>query len=124
MSALVHVSVAESGESGGFGESGPSPEVQDTHLRVCLDDAADRALREHADVLYFTRAVSAGEVAEQLAAYPGCLVCAGSAADGSVVLVVRGAGPEGICPLLASAVHALLASGLRLHPNPQPGRTS
>jgi hypothetical protein len=88
--------------------------VQDSHLRVSLDDAADRGLREHADVLYFTRPVSAEEVAAQLAIFPGCLVCAGAAADGSILIAVRGGGQTEICPLMASTVHALLASGLYL----------
>jgi hypothetical protein len=94
--------------------SGSGYEVRDSHLRVSLDDAADRNLREHADVLYFTRAVSAEEVAAQLAVYPGCLVCAGAAADGGILIAVRGAGQVEICPLMASTVHALLASGVYL----------
>jgi hypothetical protein len=85
---------------------------RDVHLRVCLDESADRALREHADVLYFSRPVSAAEVAAQLAAFPGSLVCAGPTADGSVVLAVRGGLRENKCPSIASAVHTLLASGL------------
>jgi hypothetical protein len=105
MSVLTHVSLTILDEI-------TYTEAHDTHLRACLDDAADRALIEHADVLYFTRAVSADEVAAQLAAFPGCMVSAGSTADGSVLLAVRGGGREGICPLIASAVHALLASGM------------
>jgi hypothetical protein len=105
MSDLVHVTLPSL-------DAVVRPADADIHLRVCLDDAAATALRAHADVLYFARIVPAEVVAAQLAAFPGCLVCAGPAADGTVVLAVRGGRWEGISPLLASAVHALLASGL------------
>lgn len=93
-------------------------QLSDGHLRVCLDDedvadgAAGGALREHADVLYFRRVVSAEEVAAQLAVFPGCLVCAGPGEGGSVVLAVRGNRRGHDCGLIASALHVLLATGL------------
>jgi hypothetical protein len=83
--------------------------LRDVHLRACLDEAAgdDPA---SADVLYFAKPVDARDVVAQLAAYPGCVVCAGTAHDGTLLLAVRGG--IGSCPALASIMHALLACGV------------
>jgi hypothetical protein len=83
--------------------------LHDVHLRVCLDETAgdDPA---SADVLYFAKPVDAHDVLAQLAAYPGCVVCAGTAYDGSLLLAVRGG--IGSCPAIASIMHALLACGV------------
>lgn len=83
--------------------------LRDVHLRVCLDEAADNDPAS-ADVLYFAKPVDAHDVLAQLAAYPGCVVCAGTAYDGTLLLAVRGG--IGSCPALASIMHALLACGL------------
>jgi len=86
------------------------PVTYDVHLRACVDDADDVADLTHADVLYFARTVSADAVLGYLAAYPGSVVCAGSADDGTLLLAVRGGVVElGMsCPMVASIVHALL----------------
>jgi hypothetical protein len=86
--------------------------LDDLHLRAEVEDGGANGVVEHADVLCFTRPVSAGEVAAQLTVHPGCAVCAGPTADGGVVLAVRGGAESGISPLItASVVHALLAAG-------------
>ncbi|HET9173264.1 MAG TPA: hypothetical protein VFN97_27795 [Actinospica sp.] len=98
----------------------------DLHVRACVDEAGDLA---DADVLYFAGATTPDAVAAQLEIYPGCAVCAGVAADGTLLLAVRGVrssgpgvGASGVggsgrggsagytAPFLASALHALLAS--------------
>ena len=89
-------------------------QLDDVHVRARLAgvDRADDGL-EHADVLYFAQIVSADDVAAQRAAHPGCAVCAGPAADGGIVLAVRGGSlgrSHGKSPLVASVVHALLAT--------------
>jgi hypothetical protein len=87
-------------------------EARDVHLRACLDRADDVAHLADADVLYFERVVSAPDVAGRLAEYPGCAVCAGTTADGTLLLAVRArCGGEQV-ELLASVVHALLAGGV------------
>ena len=90
-----------------------APESQDEHLRACLDDAEGKVEGvdpARADVLYFTSPVAAGEVVAQLAGYPGCVVCAGTAADGTVLLAVRPGlvGAIRSCQAVASILHALL----------------
>lgn len=92
------------------------PATYDVHLRACVDDAADVADLAHADVLYFARTVSAEAVVGHLAAYPGSVVCAGSADDGTLLLAVRGrvAGLGMSCPMVASIVHALLVWRLEI----------
>ena len=83
--------------------------LRDVHLRACLDeDEGDEPAS--ADVLYFAKPVDARDVVAQLAAYPGCVVCAGTAYDGTLLLAVRGG--IGSCPALASIMHALLACGV------------
>jgi hypothetical protein len=96
------------------------PALRDVHLRACADAAADEGDLAAADVLHFMRRVSPDAVAAQLAQYPGCVVCAGQAEDGTLLLAVRqgrggadgGAGADsggGIrVELVASLVHALL----------------
>lgn len=90
-----------------------APESRDEHLRVCLDDAeaaVDDLDPARADVLYFLSPVAAGEVVAQLAGYPGCVVCAGTVEDGTVLLAVRPGAVGAIrsCQAVASVVHALL----------------
>jgi hypothetical protein len=82
------------------------------HLRACVDDAdhTDEDL-VCADVLYFARPVDASEVVAQLAAFPGCVICAGTAYDGTMLLAVRAG--IGQTPNTASIVHALLVLGSR-----------
>lgn len=92
-------------------------ESRDEHLRACLDDIegnADDADPARADVLYFTGPVAADEVVAQLAGYPGCVVCAGTADDGTVLLAVRpgAVGSVRSCQAVASIVHALLTWGV------------
>ena len=92
------------------------PATHDAHLRACVDDAADADDLAHADVLYFAHTVSADAVVDQLAGYPGSVVCAGSADDGTLLLAVRG-GVTGLglsCPMVASIVHALLVWGAEI----------
>ena len=85
------------------GESGSG----DEHFRACVDDAGDECESlADADVLYFARPVEAREVVAQLAAFPGCVICAGPARDGTMVIAVRGG--VGSVPDIASIVHALL----------------
>lgn len=100
-------------------KQGERPDVCDVHLRACVDQVDDVGELADADVLYFARAVDAGDVAGQLAVYPGCAVCAGPASDGTLVLAVRpgarpGRGGEKVeqVELVASIVHALLAAGV------------
>jgi hypothetical protein len=103
-------------------KQGERPDVCDVHLRACVDQVDDVGELADADVLYFARAVDAGDVAGQLAVYPGCAVCAGAASDGTLVLAVRpgarpGRGGEQVeqveqVELVASIVHALLAAGV------------
>lgn len=81
--------------------------VDDVHLRASLDEADGRVV-EHADVLCFTRAVHAGDVAAQLTAHPGCAVCVGRDESGTLLIAVRGGGRCVSGPLIASAVHAML----------------
>lgn len=95
------------------------PDECDVHLRACVDQAEDADELAAADVLYFAGAIEADDVVGQLAAYPGCAVCAGAAWDGTVLLAVRpglrpGGGGERIerIGLVASIVHALLAAGI------------
>jgi hypothetical protein len=122
MSDCVHVSLAlrHRGRQGEWqGERQGRAEFRDVHLRACVDqgvddDGGDRGIVDHADVLYFARTVSAEQVVAQLAAHPGCAVCAGPAADGGVLLAMRGGRSESLSPLIASVVHALLAGGPRL----------
>lgn len=92
------------------------PDSQDEHLRACVDDAADSGDLASADVLYFTGPTAADEVVAQLANYPGCVVCAGTADDGTVLLAVRGgiAGGGASCSSVASIVHALLTWGVEI----------
>jgi hypothetical protein len=100
MSELVRITLSQGAEA------------RDVHLRACLDHADDVADLADADVLYFDRVVGASEVAGRLAEYPGCAVCAGTAADGTLLLAVRaGCGGEQV-ELLASVLHALLAGGV------------
>jgi hypothetical protein len=104
MAGTVRISVDEFG--GGIDSCTDIHE--DVHVRACVDDGTDTAARERADVLYFDRAVSADEVAAQLDAYPGCVVCVGASADGAIALAVRagGGGPgriAGTAPLGDSA---------------------
>jgi hypothetical protein len=75
------------------------------HVQVCVEDAVGDDLAR-ADVLYFTSPIDAHQVIAQMAAYPGCVICAGTAPDGTVLLAVRGG--IGSCPAVASIVHALL----------------
>ena len=96
-------------------------DAYDVHLRACVDRAEDVGELADADVLYFARIVDADDVTGQLAAYPGCVVCAGAASDGTLLLAVRfGARPvsgrEQVekVELVASAVHAVLAAGFGL----------
>jgi hypothetical protein len=98
---------------------GAGPDACDVHLRACVDQVQDADELADADVLYFARAVEADDVVGQLAAYPGCAVCAGAAWDGTVLLAVRpglrpGGGGDRIerIGLAASIVHALLAAGI------------
>jgi hypothetical protein len=100
MSELVRITLSQGAEA------------RDVHLRACLDRADDAADLADADVLYFERAVSASDVAGQLARYPGCAVCAGTAADGTVLLAVRAGYGGEQTELLASVTHALLAGGV------------
>ena len=85
----------------------------DVHVRACVDaEGADRDGHDDlaiADVLFFARPTTPALVAAQLDVYPGCLVCAGVVEDGTLVLAVRGGSSGGRAPLVASAVHALLA---------------
>jgi hypothetical protein len=84
---------------------------QDIHVRACVDDAGDGAALADADVLYFARTVGPEVVAERLAAYPGCVICAGETEDGTLLLAVRagrGVGGGDRAELVASVVHALL----------------
>jgi hypothetical protein len=91
--------------------------AQDIHMRACVDDAGDagdRANLAAADVLYFARTIDPDVVAERLAAYPGCAICAGATEDGTLLLAVRagrGVGGGDRAELVASIVHALLAWG-------------
>ena len=87
-------------------------ETRDVHLRACLDRAADADHLADADVLYFEGAVSALDVAGQLGAYPGCVVCAGTTQDGTVLFAVKAGCGGGQVELLASVMHALLAGGV------------
>jgi hypothetical protein len=91
MGGMVRISVDEF--SGGIDSCTVMHE--DVHSRACVDDSTDAAGRERADVLYFDRAVSAEEVAAQLDVYPGCAVCVGASADGSIALAVRAGGGGG-----------------------------
>lgn len=134
MGGMVRISVGEF--SGGIDSCTDMHE--DVHLRACVDGGTDTALRERADVLYFDRAVSADEVAVQLDVYPGCAVCVGASADGTIALAVRAGGggqhritgrlgeipglsgrADGLggmdadCALIASFVHALLTRVVR-----------
>ena len=90
------------------------PVSLDMHLRACVDDVVDADELAHADVLYFARLVQASDVAAQLAVYPGSVVCAGSADDGTLLFAVRrGAARLTLsCAVVASVVHALLAWGV------------
>jgi hypothetical protein len=100
MSELVRITLSQGAET------------RDVHLRACLDRADDADDLADADVLYFERVVSAAEVAERFAEYPGCAICAGTAADGTLLLAVRaGCGGDQV-ELLASVMHALLAGGV------------
>ena len=109
MGGMVRISVDEFGGgefTGGMFSGGVDSSAdihEDVHLRACVDDGADTALRERADVLYFDRAVSADEVAAQLDVYPGCVVCVGASADGAIALAVRvgGGGPGRIAGTIA-----------------------
>lgn len=125
MSALVRIAWWEPG----FGDAqAPMPSAQrpaDEHLRACVDVAADRGEWEHADVLYFRRAVSAEQVLAQLDVFPGCAVCAGASADGRVTFAARlhdgrrpivgslGHGAENSAQI-SSIIHALMTWGVRL----------
>lgn len=87
---------------------------QDLHIRACVDDAGDGPDLADADVLYFARRVAPDIVADRLAVYPGCVICAGEAQDGTLLLAVRagrGGGVGARAELVASLVHALLAWG-------------
>ena len=114
MGGMVRISVDEFGGgeftggmfTGGMFSGGVNSGAdvhEDVHLRACVDDGMDTALRERADVLYFDRAVSADEVAAQLDVYPGCVVCVGASADGTIALAVRagGGGPGRIAGTIA-----------------------
>jgi hypothetical protein len=92
------------------------PNSRDEHLRACVDDVDDVSELAHADVLYFAGPVAADDVIAKLAAYPGCVVCAGTAVDGTVLLAVRGgiACAGGSYRTLASIVHALLVRGVEI----------
>jgi hypothetical protein len=92
-------------------------ESRDEHLRVCLDGSEtdrDDIDPARADVLYFRSPVAADAVVAQLAGYPGCVVCAGTALDGTVLLAVRPGAVGAIrsCQSVASLVHALLTWGV------------
>ena len=101
MSELIHVSPPQVRED------------DDVHVRACVDaKGADRDSGDDlaiADVLFFSRPTTAAFVTAQLDLYPGCLVCAGVVEDGTLVLAVRGGPGSARAPLVASAVHALLA---------------
>lgn len=123
MGVMVRISMAQLGAGADRSSSAAELSV-DVHLRACVDAAADRAVREHSDVLYFRRAVSVEEVVAQLRAFPGCAVCAGASADGLVtfaarpgaecpLIVGRLGGGGGSCAAIASLIHALMASGMR-----------
>lgn len=86
-------------------------ETRDVHLRACLDRASDIGDLVDADVLYFARNVSALDVVGRLAAYPGCVVCAGPTQDGTMLLAVRAGNLGEQVELVASIMHALLAGG-------------
>jgi hypothetical protein len=92
------------------------PPARDQHLRACVDALGDACELADADVLYFARPIAAPDVAAQLAAYPGCVVCAGTADDGTVLLAVRGdvAALSGPCSELASILHALVVWGFEI----------
>jgi hypothetical protein len=102
MSELIHLSPLQ------------APEDDDVHVRACVDAESERRDSHDdlaiADVLFFARPTPPALVAAQLDVYPGCLVCAGVAEDGTLVLAVRGGPHSGRAPLVASAVHALLVS--------------
>ena len=88
----------------------------DVHVRACVEDAVDLA---DADVLYFARPTTPDAVAAQLDDYPGCVVCAGSAGDGTLLIAVRGGGLVGRryaahVSSVASVLHALLTGQLRI----------
>lgn len=100
MSELIQVTLA------------PVAEVRDVHVRACVDDTDDGAELARADVLYFAQTVTESQLAAQLAAYPGCMICAGVATHGTLIFAVRGAqGVDGVSRV-ASVIHALLAWGL------------
>ena len=99
---------------------GQGPDARDVHLRACVDRADGLGDLADADVLYFARDVDADEVIGQLAAYPGCVVCAGAAKDGTLLLAVRLGTGAGFSEELservgrmASILHALLTDGIR-----------
>jgi hypothetical protein len=84
--------------------------ADDVHVRACVDAERDNGDGELAiaDVLFFARPTTPALVMTQLDVYPGCLVCAGVAENGMLVLAVRGAWTGERAPLAASAVHALV----------------
>lgn len=90
----------------------PVAGVRDVHVRACVDGTDDSGELARADVLYFARPVTESQLAAQLAAYPGCMICAGVAAHGTLIFAVRSAqGGDGVSRV-ASVIHALLAWGL------------
>jgi hypothetical protein len=91
-----------------------APGSMDEHLRACVDDTDDVDDLARADVLYFTNPIAADDAIVQLAAYPGCVICAGTTDDGVVLIAVRGgiAGRGSLCAAVASIVHAVLVQGV------------
>ena len=88
--------------------SSQDPGPDDVHMRACVDAAGDGADPAIADVLFFARPTTPTLVTAQLEIYPGCVVCAGAAQDGTLLLAIRGERGRGCVPVVASAVHALL----------------